>query len=639
MSIPTKTLLVVAGLLFLAETAAMAQIPAKWDIKWTDHTANPVDLKSPGSRAYMPYILYNTAWPAESRYRIWYDIASIAGIGYSTSADGITWNTGTAVTGLNTEGTSPAGRPVVLFNPAWERPYRLYYYGNPGDVWQIRVAESTNGIAFTGDRVALEGGRLGTFPDGHAVVHIPGRNPEPSDPNASQEFILYFRASDGTGIVYATSADGYTFTEALDNLDTEGDDGLIRITVPEGAGAFVGHPTQVLQIAQNDFRMFAFEQNTNNKYLVSPNGIDWQLIEDPIAVVGETGAAGAWNDERNYYASAAYLGDGRFVMYRGGRSTAGDQLYRTGVAFGESTFYKANDLGEWAFYSPMDNWQSEGWTTFTSSGNELEGEITAVIQNADGTVSVRDRKESGNFYIVHDAAWVVPYTFEFRGKLDDGQTTAGGTDEFPKYTFSAFQTDTLHPGGESWQPAFSQSRFGRWTLADDSVPTAIGEADNSQFQTYTVVCTYDESARAQLAVDPLNGLPNVNLCIFEVYLNRDFSAPKAKYNGTGFAGWDTVDADGRLDIGFPGPSYGQMTVDWVRWGNGIILDPAGPDSGGGGATISATRTANGIQISWTGGGVLQSANAISGPWTNETGVASGATLPISATQKFYRVQR
>lgn len=637
---PNMLVTLASVLLGTLSSGVMAQDEPKWAVQWTDHNANPIDLKSPGSRAYMPYVLYRADWPAESRYRIWYDYASIAGLAYSTSPDGINWNAGVALSGINTDGSAPAGRPVVLYDPAWTYPYRLYYYGNPGDVWQVRVAESKDGIAFVNDQVALEGGRVGTYPDGHAVAFIPGRNPDPSDPEAAWPFIMYFRDSSGAGIAFAVSKDGYVFTQAEDNFDTpEIDEGLIRITgLPEENPVFVGHPTQVFQIAQSDFRMFAFEQNTNFKYLASPNGMDWALIENPVPGIGETGPAEGWNDERNYYASAAYLGEGKFVLYRGGRSTVGDQLYRTGAAFGESSFYKANDLGKWSFYSPMTDWQAEGWTPFTSTDNQVDGQQTAVIQNADGTVSVRDRNPSGNFYIVHDAPWVVPYTFEFRAKLDDAETTGTGTDELPKYTFSAFQNDALHPGGESWQPAFSASRFGRWTLADDSVETAIGEADNTQFQTYTVVCSYDESARAQLALDPANGTANVNLCIFEVYLNRDFSAPKARYNGTGFAGWPDVDADGRLDIGFPGPSSGQMTVDWVRWGNGVILDPNAPDSAGG-ATLAIARAANGVQISWTGGGTLQSANTLAGPWTDETTVSSGSVVQATESQKFYRVRR
>ena len=619
--------------------SVLAQEP-KWSIQWIDYTNNPIDLKSPGSRAYMPYALYNQSWPADSRFRIWYDTASIAGIAYSSSADGLNWSNAAPVTGLNTNGSSPAGRPVVLFNAGWAKPYRLYYYGNPGDVWQIRVVESTDGTTFTNDQVALEGGRLGTFPDGHAVAYIPGRNTDPADPDAAQPFILYFRDTNGAGIAFANSKDGYSFTEAQDNPDTtDVDEGLIRVTGLSGeVTSFAAQPSQVLQITQNDFRMFAFEQNTNFKYLVSPNGIDWSLAEDPVAVIGNVGAADTWNDERNYYASAAYLGGGKFVIYRGGRSTAAGQLYRIGVAFGDSGFYKTNDIGHWSYYSPFNDFGAEGWKPFSSTGNDIDGTTTAIIQNTDGTVSVRDRKDSGNFYMVHDTAWVVPYTFEFRGRLDDATTTGTGADTYPKYTFSAFQQDLLNPGGEAWQPAFAQTRFGQWSLGDESVTTAIWtNVDNGQFQTYTVVCRFDESARAQLAINPSDGTANVNLSVFDVYLNRDFSAPKASYHNTGFVGWPDVDADGRLDIGFPGPSSGQLTVDWVRWGNGVILDPNGPDAVSR-PVLSITRVPNGVNVSWTGGGVLQSTSDLGGQWTDETGVTSGSTLPLTGARKFYRVK-
>ena len=637
----TRLLLIVVGAsAWVMSEGVRAQIDPKWQIQWTDGTTNPVDLKSPGSRAYMPYLLYHADGPAESRFRIWYDSASIAGIASATSADGVHWNSGGMVSGVNTDGTSPAGRPVVLYNLGWPKPYRLYYYGNPGDVWQVRVAESTDGITYSNDQVALEGGRLGTFPDGHAVVHIPGRNPTPDDPEAARPFILYFRESNGKGIAFATSKDGYAFTEAEDNLDTaDVDEGLIRVSgLADETALLAAHPTQVFSISQNDFRMFAFDQNTNFKYLASPNGIDWRMIEDPVAGIGDLGPSGAWNDERNYYTSAVYLGDGKFILVRGGRSTAEGQLYRTGIAYGDSGFYRTNGIGKWSYFSSMTNWEAEGWTTFTSTDNQVDGNATAVIQNGDGTVSVRDRKESGNFYITHNAAWVVPFTFEFRAKLDDAATTGTGTDELAKYTFSAFQTDALHPGGESWQPAFSANRFGRWTLADESVSTAIADADNTQFQTYTVVCRFDESARAQLAIDPANAVANVNLCLFEVYLNRDFTAPRAKFNGTGFAGWPDVDSDGRLDIGFPGPSSGQVTVDWVRWGNGAIFDANGPDAPAA-ISLSITRNPGGVQINWTGGGTLQSADAVAGPWKAEPGLNSGAIVTASSALKFYRVQR
>jgi hypothetical protein len=626
--------------------SAAAQLASKWQITWTDHTDNPVNLRSPGSRAYMPYVLYRADWPESSRYRVWYDSESIAGLAYAYSADGMEWSQGVALTGINTPETSStggeyAGRPVVLYHPDWAKPYRLYYYGRT-DVarHKIWVAESSDGIVFENNQIALDPelapSRVGTFADGHAVLHLPGWNPVPDDPESERPFFMYFRSADGQGIAYAVSRDGYTFEEPEDNLETEAVEGLVEMVDLDGNPLVMPmHPTQVLRMAQNDLRMLAFESNQTLRYLVSANGLRWILAEDPIPGVGTVGEEGAWNDQRNYYASVAYVGGGRFLMLRGGRNNA-NGLYRTGAAWGESGFYRDQDLGQWAYTSPMDNWQAEGWTTFTSSGNEPDGDLVAIIQNADGTVSIRDRKESGNSYLRLNTAWTVPFTYEFRARLDDA-TGTGGDADYPKYTVAAFQTDPEHPGGEAWQPAFSMTRFGRWDLLNESIPEGIGDVDNSQYQTFTVVARFDESARAQLAVNPSDGAANVALCVFEVYLNRNFSAPAMRFNNTGFFGWDTIDADGALDIGFPGPSAGQVTVDWVRWGNGVILDSRDP-----GATetptLSLQSTGTGVRISWAHG-TLESASQIAGPWGTADVGSSPANVPVDQAQRFFRVRQ
>lgn len=626
---PAMRALLTLALLAAAPTAP-AQPGSKWHIDWTDHPGNPVDLQSPGSRAYMPYVLHRHDWPPATRFQVWYDTESINGIAFSTSADGINWSAGQPLTGLNTDGSSSSGRPVVLYDPAWDKPYRLYYYGNPGGIWQIRVAESPDGIAFENDQVALEGGRLGTFPDGHAVARIPGRTPDSGDPSAERPYLMYFRSNDGIAI--AESEDGYFFEEIPDDFDTDGDDGLIRLH-PEGT-FLNGQPSQVLQLAQNDFRMFLFTGNTENHSLVSANGIDWEIGESPMDIVGSSGPGGSWNDERNYYVSVAYLGEGRFYLLRGGRSID-TTLYRSGAAFGLSEFYRDNDPGRWAGFSPMDDFVAEGWTPFSTTGNEPDADLVALIQNADGTLSVRDRLDSGNFYAVRNVAFTVPFTYEFRARLDDA-TGTGGDAEFPKYMVGVFQTDLLHPGGEAWQPAFAATRFGGWALASN--PTA--EVDNTQFQTFTVVGRFDEAARYRLARNPNDGPANVALCVFDVYLNRDFSAPAVTFNNTGFVGWpDSVDADGRLDIGFPGPSAGQVTVDWVRWGSGIILDPQDPGGPAPATTLTLTRTGTTLAIGWSpAGGTLQSAPAVSGTWS-PVGPANPATVNPTDAARFYRVAR
>ena len=625
---------------------AQEALPAKFALTWTDHTNNPVDLKSPGSRAYMPYVLYNAAWPAESRYRVWYDTASNAGLAFGSSSNGIAWTTGRVVTGINTSAASStggefAGRPVVLFNPAWAKPYRIYYYGRTDTprhkVW---VAEGTDGVAFENNRVALdpevEGSRLGTFPDGHAVLYLPGRKADPNDPDAARPFVMYFQSRDGQGIAFAESKDGYAFEEPADNPDTEAVEGMIRYTdLPDGATTFAAQPVQVLALAQNDFRMMAFAGNTSLKYLVSADAFTWRVAEDPIDTIGSPGPAGSWNDQRNYHASFAYLGGGRFFHMRSGRDNA-TGLYRTGVAHASSEFYRDNDVGRWAVYSPLDDYEAEGWAPSPDSSNKPDGIDTAVIQNANGTVSVRDRKPSGNFYLARDAAWSVPFTVEFRSKFDDGQTTATGADGLPKYTFAAYMQDPFHPGGESWQPAFAAKRMGRWTLGDDSVPEAVFDLDGTRFHTFTVVCRFDEPARSQVVAGDNSNNAQARMSVFDVYVDRDFSAPKASYFGTGFAGFPNVDVDGRLDVGFPGPSSGQVTVDWVRWGNGIILDPRDPGPAQP-PSIAIQRRNDGLQITYSGG-VLQSAEVVTGPYTDLSGATSGMTVTTTGAQRFYRVR-
>jgi hypothetical protein len=654
-----KILMALLGVFTALQTTTFAQTQPKWEIQWTDHTANPVNLNSPGPRAYKPFVLYNADWPTAARYRVWYDIGTNSGIACATSPDGTNWSAGTTLTGLNTasnsfDGADFAGSAVVLYNQEWAKPYRLYYSSKTGSFGQdIWVAESTNGIAFENNQVALasSASRMDQFPDGHAVLYLPGRNVTPADPETAQPFIMYYSWSGGGTVAYAVSKDGYTFTDtgSISLSDTAGNPIILSV-----------HPTQILKLAQNDLRMLAFDQETSFKYLVSAEGFNWTLVEDPVTAVGITGGAGTWNDQQNFYASAAYLGEGRFYLLRGG-SNADNGLYRSGAAFGYSPFYATNDLGKWAFYSPFNDYVAEGWTSFTSAaGNPIDGTTVAIIQNPDGTVSVRDRRVTGNlnFYLVHDAAWSVPFTYEFRARIDDATTTVtSGKDLYPKYTLTALQTDLLHTGNESWQPAFSPIRSGNWNLTENIPGNSTVQLDNMQFQTFTVVCRFDEPTRALFSTSPSSvSTYNTNLCVYELYTNRNFSAPAVTFRSVGFVGWPGVDSDGRLDIGWPGPSSGQVTVDWVRWGNGVILDPLDPGASSaltiqriapnvklnwtGGDNHSFTNTYNGnYWVSWTSGGTLQSSDNITGPWTDQTSVTNGSTLPATSLRKFYRVRR
>jgi hypothetical protein len=67
-------------------------------------------------------------------------------------------------------------------------------------------------------------------------------------------------------------------------------------------------------------------------------------------------------------------------------------------------------------------------------------------------------------------------------------------------------------------------------------------------------------------------------------------------------------------------------------------------TGGGGGQPSGlkftavTRSGGNINIAWTGTGTLQSANAVTGPWTDVANATTPFSAPISGAAKFYRLK-
>ncbi len=56
-------------------------------------------------------------------------------------------------------------------------------------------------------------------------------------------------------------------------------------------------------------------------------------------------------------------------------------------------------------------------------------------------------------------------------------------------------------------------------------------------------------------------------------------------------------------------------------------------------TIAIARSAGGITLTWPGGGMLETAAVVSGPWTSVPGGASGGEIPTSVATAFYRVRQ
>jgi hypothetical protein len=121
----------------------------------------------------------------------------------------------------------------------------------------------------------------------------------------------------------------------------------------------------------------------------------------------------------------------------------------------------------------------------------------------------------------------------------------------------------------------------------------------------------------------------------------DFQSPAS-------GGWDTMitvplrDASGNLSRVQLG---GKRTVRFVVQpghldSNFLAFVPAGAgpvDPTDGPEFTSVTLEGANIILNWTGGGTLQSAASVTGPWENVPGQSGPATIPMSEGQRFYRI--
>ncbi len=285
--------------------------PSQAEIVWTDYPDNPLDMPMPdGDRSYMANIIWN---PDLQKYQIWYEQGSIDLVTYAESDDGVNWVNETLTTGIKFE-EFQVGRGFILYNTGWESPYKAYFFGRGGDLGDhVRFAESKDGVAWENNQAldmsdATEEGQSLSSPDGHAVLY------NPDFPGAPYRMFV----KTGTETSIMESNDGitwqwYDFAVFYDGL----------------------HITAVIQISENDYRAWGFRAYDvpGIQYLRSTDGLEFDVIEDPVGVVGGAGPIDSWNGNRNYHPSVVYDGNGQFKMWRSGKhETTG--AYRMGFATG-----------------------------------------------------------------------------------------------------------------------------------------------------------------------------------------------------------------------------------------------------------------------------------------------------------------
>jgi hypothetical protein len=96
-------------------------------------------------------------------------------------------------------------------------------------------------------------------------------------------------------------------------------------------------------------------------------------------------------------------------------------------------------------------------------------------------------------------------------------------------------------------------------------------------------------------------------------------------------------ADVRLRFSQLGTGSWYFGVDNIAF----YEDPAPITTGGGGtATLTiATATGGQLTVSWTGSGTLESADAVTGPWTSAASQSNPQTVSTSGSAKFFRIRQ
>jgi hypothetical protein len=188
----------------------------------------------------------------------------------------------------------------------------------------------------------------------------------------------------------------------------------------------------------------------------------------------------------------------------------------------------------WDFFDDLSDWKRTGWYITKDSQMDWQGNPSKngeIIQNSNGTVTIRDTNEFGRFYMGRDVNWTTPFTLQIRMKIRLKTTSA----QFP--FIQANIVGNVNAVLSSVDP--------------DKAPFGF---DPASFHTYTMVVSEKNSV--------------------DIYLDENFKRPiiskpldnvKNQHGmGAGFI------------IGFPMFSTGQVVVDYVAYSKGEILEIARP---------------------------------------------------------------
>ena len=292
-------------------------------ITWTEYPDNPVFDGI--NRAYYPRVL-----AIDGTYHMWYTDTDSAGnyqVGYTTSADGISWETADMVTGLT-------GTPnhVVVVNVGTEAsPHYRIWYANaavwPYNVDLFRTAESDDGINWCNDvsigADLFDGGVAGWWygsygpgavlynPDGYATIND-------IDPMGNK-YVMYYDIATMNCIPGETESTALAYSADGINWYSYGDKPII-LSGPDGA--WDSYYTYVWSVIKDNGEYHAWysggktDSNDGIGYLHSSDGLTWIREPNPVLHVNDAGAP-EWRQKRTYTPNVIKEGDTYKMWFSG----------------------------------------------------------------------------------------------------------------------------------------------------------------------------------------------------------------------------------------------------------------------------------------------------------------------------------
>jgi hypothetical protein len=199
------------------------------------------------------------------------------------------------------------------------------------------------------------------------------------------------------------------------------------------------------------------------------------------------------------------------------------------------------------------------------------------------------------------------------------------------------------PGGQ-----FSITRAGEWEMTANYKVGWVGTGNWGNYtRTFPTPAKQYNVFAASSADNHAAGrlVGNVGVVTAGVGTATQTVQQLAAYNAPGTGAWSRNSLVGMRDASgnlVPVELGGKQTIRWNYNGGDAEYLLFIPVSGGGGAPAidSIVKNADGsLTITWTGGGTLQAAPAVTGPWQDVTGATSPYKLTPSAAMLYGRIRK